>query len=76
MCFLSDNMRFHKNFVSGVFCFFFSFLAHSDKNISQWFSNVAQMNLFIFLLENKTVIKMYYIQITANDFNGFNILFS
>ena len=80
---LLDKMCFFKRFLSGHFCASFSLLSEQSRsNRSQWFTNVAQINLFnlsvCFLQLNQYKIrielKIHKIQIIANDLNGSNSL--
>ena len=81
---LLDNMRFYKRFLNGHFCASFFLLSEQSRsNRSQWFTNVAQINLFNYSLsiipaaefvEIRIELKIHNIQIITNDFNGSNSL--
>ena len=80
---LSDNMRFFKRFLDGLFFWAsFSLLSEQSRsNRSQWFTDVTQTKISSLSvipeaepLEMRIELKVHNIQIIANDFNGSNSL--
>ena len=77
ICFVVGQYLFPERLLSGQFWCFSLLSEQSRKNRSQWFSNVAQVNLFNLcinpsaeLVELSIELKIHNIQMIANYFNG------